>query len=92
MDIDKIKEDIAFMFGEAPEDTVKFQKRMEFTDYAVKVYKAGMEEGAREYRRFILNVLDGVDIADGECNTKAIRYAIQSRIIDHTVTLNEEVV
>ena len=39
------------------------------------------EAGAREYRQFILNVLDGIDIAEGECNTKAIRFAIASRII-----------
>ena len=37
--------------------------------------------GATEYRQFILNVLDGIDIADGECTTKAIRFAIASRII-----------
>ena len=42
---------------------------------------AEREAGAREYRQFILNVLDGTDIADGECNTKAIRFAIASRII-----------
>ena len=39
------------------------------------------EAAATEYRQFILNVLDGIDIADGECNTKAIRLAIASRII-----------
>jgi len=39
------------------------------------------EAGATEYRQFILNVLDGIDIADGEGNTKAIRLAIASRII-----------
>lgn len=39
------------------------------------------EIGCKTERAFILNVLDGVDIADGECNTKAIRFALQSRII-----------
>jgi len=39
------------------------------------------KEGAEEYKQFILNILDGVDIADGECNTKAIRFTINSRII-----------
>ena len=49
-----------------------------------KALTAEREAGAREYRQFILNVLDGTDIADiadGECNTKAIRFAIASRII-----------
>ena len=35
-----------------------------------------------EYRQFILNLLDGIDIADGECGTKAIRHAIKSRLIE----------
>jgi hypothetical protein len=38
-------------------------------------------EAQEEYKQFVLNVLDGVDIADGQCNTKAIRFALQSRII-----------
>jgi hypothetical protein len=42
------------------------------------------EAAATEYRQFILNVLDGIDIADGECTTKAIRLAIASRIIKST--------
>lgn len=42
--------------------------------------------GAREERQFILNILDGIDIADKEMGnkgggTKAIRFAINSRII-----------
>lgn len=39
------------------------------------------QEAQTEYKQFVLNVLDGVDIADGHCNTKAIRLALQSRII-----------
>ena len=44
------------------------------------------EEGRREERQFILNILDGVDIADKQSGnsgggTKAIRHALQSRII-----------
>lgn len=39
------------------------------------------KEAQEEYKQFILNILDGIDIADGECNTKAIRLAISSRII-----------
>lgn len=51
--------------------------------HALKLAKEkGKKEGQEEYKQFILNILDGVDIADGECNTKAIRHAIQSRLID----------
>lgn len=43
------------------------------------------KEGQEEERQFILNILDGIDIADAQMglgnNTKAIRYALQSRII-----------
>ena len=35
-----------------------------------------------EYKQFVLNVLDGIDIADGYCNTKAIRLALKSRVIE----------
>lgn len=42
-------------------------------------------EGAAEERQFILNVLDGIDLADAQTglppNTKAIRFALQSRFI-----------
>ena len=43
--------------------------------------------GRREERQFILNILDGIDIADEEMGnkgggTKAIRHALESRIID----------
>lgn len=43
------------------------------------------EEGRKEERQFILNVLDGIDIADKEMGvvggTQAIRFALQNRII-----------
>ncbi len=39
------------------------------------------EEVRREERAFILNVLDGIDIADGECNTKAIRECLKARVV-----------
>jgi hypothetical protein len=39
------------------------------------------KEAQEEYKQFILNILDGIDIADGECNTKAIRLAINSKVI-----------
>jgi hypothetical protein len=35
----------------------------------------------KEERAFILNVLDGIDIADGECNTKAIRECLKARVV-----------
>lgn len=45
------------------------------------------ERGRREERQFVLNVLDGIDIADEQMQnkgggTKAIRFALQSRFID----------
>lgn len=40
-----------------------------------------VEEALAEYKQFVLNVLDGIDIADGMCNTKAIRFALQSRTL-----------
>ena len=47
--------------------------------------KKAMEEAVwkelSQYKQFVLNVLDGVDIADGQCNTKAIRFALDSRVI-----------
>lgn len=49
-----------------------------------KGMKAGIIEGQKEERQFILNVLDGIDIADKQMGviggTKAIRFALQSRI------------
>lgn len=43
------------------------------------------EEGRKEERQFILNVLDGIDIADKQMGvvggTKAIRISLQNRII-----------
>jgi hypothetical protein len=49
------------------------------------LYMEGIKKGAQEERAFILNVLDGIDIADREAglkqSTKAIRFALQSRSI-----------
>lgn len=45
-----------------------------------------IEEAVAEYKQFVLNVLDGIDIADGRCNTKAIRLALESR----TITTNHQ--
>lgn len=45
-------------------------------------------QGAEEERRFILNVLDGIDTADEAMGvlggTKAIRFALQSRALPIT--------
>ncbi len=49
-------------------------------------YDTGHLHGREEERQFILNILDGVDIADEQMGnphggTKAIRLALQSRVI-----------
>jgi hypothetical protein len=49
-------------------------------------YEDGYKKALEEYKQFILNVLDGVDTADELMGnkgggTKAIRHAIESRII-----------
>jgi hypothetical protein len=57
----------------------------QFTE-ALTTYRAQVLE---EERKFILNVLDGIDLADEQMGnkgggTKAIRFALQSRIIHPT--------
>lgn len=51
----------------------------------VEALEKAREEGRKEERQFILNVLDGIDIADKEMGivggTKAIRFALKNRII-----------
>jgi len=49
-------------------------------------YNKGVEDGKLDERQFILNVLDGVDIADEQMGnshggTLAIRHALKNRII-----------
>ena len=46
-----------------------------------EVLEQTRKEARQEERQFILNVLDGIDIADGECNTQAIRLALQARAV-----------
>ena len=46
-----------------------------------KQREEAVAEALAEYKQFVINVLDGVDIADGYCNTKAIRFALESRTI-----------
>lgn len=50
-----------------------------------KADEEAYQRGREEERQFILNILDGVDIADKEMGatntTKAIRFALQSRIL-----------
>jgi len=62
----------------SPEEHASFNAGV---DACLPLLKEVRKEGAEEYKQFILNILDGVDIADGECNTKAIRFTINSRII-----------
>ena len=80
--VEELSKDWLFAGDEPKEDDFGIHK--EFKDFLRHALTAEREAGAREYRQFILNVLnvlDGTDIADGECNTKAIRFAIASRII-----------
>lgn len=54
-----------------------------------KIYQRGYDEGKKKQmeddRRFILNVLDGIDIADKQAGviggTQTIRQALKSRVI-----------
>lgn len=49
---------------------------------AIDRYGEAVQADTRaEERAFILNVLDGIDIADGKCNTKAIRHALSTRVV-----------
>lgn len=60
-------------------DLVKFvTKALEAKD---QEREKAVAEAKQEEHAFFLNVLDGVDIADGQCNTKAIRLALKSRTI-----------
>lgn len=59
------------------EDQIAFIRNLASSEY---------KRGQQEERQFILNILDGIDIADKEMGnkgggTKAIRHALQSRII-----------
>jgi hypothetical protein len=57
--------------------------------YVQNKIKEAVENALVEYRQFIYNVLDGIDIAHGSCDTKAIRLAIQSRTITQTKEVPE---
>ncbi len=55
-----------------------------FNKEKAMAFEAGKLYGANETRQFILNILDGIDIADKEMGntgggTKAIRLALLSR-------------
>ena len=63
-----------------PLSTFAGETRKELTAFIESIIKEREEEVRAEYKQFILNVLDGVDISDGKCNTKAIRLAIESRV------------
>ena len=49
------------------------------------LYDRAYRSGQKEYRQFILNLLNGQDIADKQMgyipSTKALRFAIQSKVI-----------
>lgn len=57
-----------------------------FGELVSNVATSEYKRGQQQERQFILNILDGIDIADKEMGnkgggTKAIRHALQSRII-----------
>lgn len=59
----------------------------EVVEFIEKEVSLAQSSGRREERQFILNILDGIDKADEEMGnrgggTKAIRHALESRIID----------
>ncbi len=62
-------------------DGVAMELRLEILPHFHQELQKARAEAQKEYKQFVLNVLDGVDIADGQCNTKAIRFALQSRTI-----------
>lgn len=57
----------------------------DFISFIQSEIELAKKEGQEEYKRFILNILDGhdqVNIENGfATDTKSIRFAIQSRII-----------
>lgn len=61
-----------------------YNTRTKETNSGKLMYERGREDGVDEYKQFILNILDGIDIVDKEmnnnCGTKTIRLAISSRI------------
>ena len=60
-------------------------KRKDVLDFIQSEIDLANKEGQEQYKRFILNILDGHDQANIEngfaTDTKSIRLAIQSRII-----------
>jgi len=54
-------------------------------DFIESLLKEEREKTLEEERQFILNILDGIDIADKEAGilggTKAIRFALESRVL-----------
>ena len=74
--ISSVEKRVEELFGKHPLRSRSFENKIR------KALTTERAAGAREYKQFILNVLAGIDIADGECNTKAIRLAIASRIIE----------
>jgi hypothetical protein len=73
------------MLGGAPHYDIlliKEELRRNLHSYA----QQQVQEAVDEYKQFVLNVLDGVDIADEQMGntyggTKAIRHALQSRTL-----------
>lgn len=68
-----------------PDDTYDIPY-YEGKQFISKVVSQSYDKGQEEYKQFVLNILDGIDEADEEMGnkgggTKAIRFALASRII-----------
>ena len=70
---DKFREEFGIHFSDS-----ELQFVIAFIEDTITEHEA---EARREERQFILNILDGIDIADGECTTKAIRQCLEARYV-----------
>lgn len=62
-------------------EKVENELRTALQTYGAECEARGRDEGASVEHQFFLNILDGIDIADGQCNTQAIRFALKSRTL-----------
>ncbi len=72
-------------FIRAEVERAKQEERKHFIDLGFEELTKAKQEGADEYRQFVLNVLNGIDVADAQMQnngggTKAIRFALAARI------------
>lgn len=61
------------------------EEKLQVKAFIQAVEKEAYQRGTQDERQFILNILDGIDIANKEMghppDTKAIRFALKSRLI-----------